>query len=408
LKEECGDPLVADWIDQLLGYRGRAKIISTYIKPMLTDQTSPEDGRVHPNWKQCSTDTGRMSCDAPNAQNIPSRNKEDLWLRSVFVAEEGHLLSYIDLAQFEVRILAELSGEPDLIKAFQDIEPLARELEQYCQAHGLPEGVGELAEKKPDEFEAIVTQHPKVKQLLEELANRDFHRVTASHLFGVAAAEVTKQQRTNSKTISFALPYGAGPRAVADQSGIPVDEARQLIRDYEERFPRVAKWLEMQRLKARKGSTETAAGRKRFYQPPSFMKIHQRISLIKKDPKKRKEWEDLCRTWWSDNVEEIAEKQHKFQLGEIERAGTNMPVQGLNGDILKLGTILAGPRLRKLHREAMVIMFVHDELVVTAPKGVILEATEIVKRSLIEAGQRYLKRVPVAVSVVAGVERWGK
>lgn len=346
------------------------------------------------------------NCGEPNIQNIP-RDEPWVQFRGAIVAPPGYKLIYRDYSQYEVRCLADLANEPKMLAVFRERAELLPSFERRCKELGLPgpDALTELREKKPEKYEELVGPYPDVDELAARLADLDFHRRTASLLFKVPVTEVTKAQRSKAKTITFALPYGAGPPGVAQQAGISVEEAEQLINDYYASFPAVKNYLERMRQQARRGYTATPSGRKRLYPRPDRDRIYREALEAKQAGGKA--WEALRARWKSDDPARIALKRVEYQLAGIEREGTNHPIQGCNADATKLATVLAAPRLRWLDPRCKIVAWVHDEIIMIAPEEAAEAADQILERAMLEAASRYLTRCPVEVSVVIA-DRWGK
>jgi DNA polymerase-1 len=200
----------------ILDYRGVAKLKSTYTDK-LPLQIDPDTGRVHTSYHQAVAATGRLSSTDPNLQNIPIRTPEGRRIRQAFVAPPGHLLLAADYSQIELRIMAHLSEDAGLLKAFAD-----------------------------------------------EL---DVHRATAAEVFGQSLEAVTADQRRSAKAINFGLMYGMSAFGLAKQLGISRGEAQQYVDLYFERYPGVKKFMDEIRNRARDhGFVETVFGR-RLYLP---------------------------------------------------------------------------------------------------------------------------------------------
>lgn len=198
----------------ILDWRRLTKLKNTYVDK-LPELIHPETGRVHTDFNQTITATGRLSSSNPNLQNIPVRSDAGREIRSAFVAEEGHLLLVADYTQIELRILAAMSGDEGLKEAFRQ---------------GL-----------------------------------DIHTATAAKVFGVGLGEVTRQQRAYVKQVNYGIPYGVSPFGLAQRLRIATDEARQLIGQYRQSYPGVVRLLNELVERARdKGYAETMLGRRRY------------------------------------------------------------------------------------------------------------------------------------------------
>ena len=200
----------------LLEYRSLSKLKNTYIDK-LPQQIHPHTGRIHTTYQQAVTSTGRLSSTNPNLQNIPVRTPEGRRIREAFIAPPGCKIMALDYSQIELRIMAHLSGDENLLHAFE---------------------IGE-----------------------------DVHRHTAAEVFGVSIDEVTPDQRRAAKAINFGLIYGMSAFGLAKQLGIPRNEAQAYVDLYFERYPGVRKYMEETRKRAHEqGYVETVFGR-RLYLP---------------------------------------------------------------------------------------------------------------------------------------------
>ncbi|MBH1931830.1 DNA polymerase I [Serratia rubidaea] len=200
----------------ILEYRGLAKLKSTYTDK-LPQMINPVSGRVHTSYHQAVTATGRLSSSDPNLQNIPVRNEEGRRIRQAFIAPKGYRILAADYSQIELRIMAHLSQDEGLLKAFA--------------------------------------------------AGKDIHRATASEVFGVPLDKVTGEQRRSAKAINFGLIYGMSAFGLARQLGIPRNEAQRYMDLYFERYPGVLDYMERTRQQAsEQGFVSTLDGR-RLYLP---------------------------------------------------------------------------------------------------------------------------------------------
>lgn len=198
----------------VLEYRSLSKLKSTYVDA-LRNLIDPNTGRVHTSFNQARTATGRLSSSDPNMQNIPIRTEEGRKIREAFIAEDGFTLMSADYSQIELRILAHMSGEQNLIDAFAE--------------------------------------------------NLDVHAITASGIFGVRVRDVTREQRAVGKTVNFATLYGQGAFGLSKQLSISPGEASEYISNYFNKYPRVAGYRE-EVLKAASddGYVTTLFGRRRY------------------------------------------------------------------------------------------------------------------------------------------------
>lgn len=196
----------------LLEYRGLAKLKSTYTDK-LPKMINPMTGRVHTSYHQAVTATGRLSSTDPNLQNIPIRNEQGRRIRQAFVAPHGYKILAVDYSQIELRIMAHLSGDESLLKAFQQ--------------------------------------------------GKDIHTATAAEILSVDIEAVTSEQRRRAKAVNFGLIYGMSAFGLSKQLGIPRGEAQQYMDTYFERYPGVMQYMEDTRSAAsEQGYVETLFGRR--------------------------------------------------------------------------------------------------------------------------------------------------
>ncbi|WP_344827195.1 DNA polymerase I [Chryseobacterium ginsenosidimutans] len=200
-------------IKHILEYRTYQKLKSTYVDA-LPSQIEKKDNRVHTNFSQTTAATGRLASVNPNLQNIPIRTLRGQQIRGAFVSAEGKKIISADYSQIELRLIAEISGEDNMIKAFQDGE--------------------------------------------------DIHASTAAKLFKIPLEEVSKTQRGQAKTVNFGILYGQGAFALAEQTGLSRSEAKQMIEAYYDTYPKLKLYMAEQVNRAREiGYVETILGRKR-------------------------------------------------------------------------------------------------------------------------------------------------
>jgi DNA polymerase-1 len=196
----------------ILDWRGLAKLKSTYADK-LPRMVNPRTGRVHTSYSQAVAVTGRLASSEPNLQNIPIRTPEGRRIREAFIAPDGYRIVSADYSQIELRIMAHLSDDESLLKAFA--------------------------------------------------AGEDVHRATAAEIFGIGATEVSSEQRRYAKVINFGLIYGMSAFGLAANLGIERDAARQYIERYFTRYPGVRRFMDETRIKAREqGYVETVFGRR--------------------------------------------------------------------------------------------------------------------------------------------------
>jgi DNA polymerase-1 len=274
----ASDPSVESEVPRLIvEYRQLTKLVNTYLVA-LKEAINPESGRVHASFHQTVAATGRLSSSDPNLQNIPIRTDVGREIRRAFVAEPGHVLISADYSQIELRLLAHLSDDEALIEAFR--------------------------------------------------SGADIHTAAAADVFGVAAADVTPQQRDAAKMVNFGIVYGITPFGLARRlgSGVTRDFAAGVIADYKARFPKIDEFLD----KCVASAQATILGRRR-----PIPQINAR------NPQQR-------------------------ALGE--RMAINSVVQGSAADLIKLAMIDLYRLLPKKFPDARMLLQIHDELVLEAPE----------------------------------------
>jgi DNA polymerase-1 len=295
----------------MIEYRMLAKLVGTYFGN-LKDAISGETGRIHCSFNQTGAATGRLSSNNPNLQNIPIRTETGRNIRKAFVAEPGHRLVCADYSQIELRILAHLSGDKGLKDAF---------------AAGL-----------------------------------DIHTAVASQVFGVAPADVSREQRARAKVINFGIIYGITPYGLARRiDGLDVDGAKKLIADYRVRFPGIDTFLQDCVQKAlTDGYVSTILGRRR-------------------------------------NIREINSSNGQTRaLGE--RLAINSVVQGSAADLIKLAMVNLHRRINRQALPMTLLLQIHDELVVETPEAHADEAAKIVAHEM-----RHAMTLDVPLDVEVGV-----
>lgn len=230
-------------VDLYEEYTNLRKITSTYVKGLHEClHSAPDmmyDLRVRPNYKPTGTITGRLSCADPNLLNIPTRKKDDATkaIKRMYIVDDGKVMVCADYSQAEVRWLAEMSQDPDLIKAFN----VAYQAKKECQKNPTTEM------KRRSKYEG------------------DFHRHTASMVNNVPIDKVTPEQRQNTKAVVFGLVYGQTTRGLADKLGISEKEASAFVDSFFARFPAAQAWLDDQELEGfRTGRVISPTGRRKL------------------------------------------------------------------------------------------------------------------------------------------------
>ncbi|SMX74023.1 DNA polymerase I [Brevibacterium sp. 239c] len=299
------------FLQHLLAYRDSTKLKQTVVGLL---KTVAEDGRIHTTYQQTVAATGRLSSLDPNLQNIPVRTESGRRIREIFIADpqvtDSRLLT-ADYSQIEMRIMAHLSGDAALIQAFKDGE--------------------------------------------------DLHSYVGSKVFGVGIDEVDSAMRSKVKAMSYGLVYGLSAYGLSRQLAIGVDEAKNLMEQYFERFGAVKDYLDEIVERARtNGYTETIMGRRRY------------LPALHSD---RRQLRDMA-----------------------ERAALNAPIQGSAADIMKIAMLKVSDRLGDL--KSTVLLQVHDEIIVDVHPDEVDSVTSIVTE---EMGSAFELDVPLDVNVGTGV-----
>ncbi|WP_310380943.1 DNA polymerase I [Flavobacterium sp.] len=269
---EKDNPIVKD----ILEWRQMVKLQSTYIDA-LPNQVDEKTGRVHTDYMQTVAATGRLSSNNPNLQNIPIRTERGRLIRKAFIArDENYTLLSADYSQIELRIIAALSGEENMIKAFQN--------------------------------------------------NEDIHKSTAAKVFNVPLDEVTKEQRSNAKTVNFGIIYGVSAFGLSNQTSLSRKEAAELIDAYYATYPKLKSYMSNQVDFAREnGYVQTVLGRRRYLKD-----INSANMMVKSG---------------------------------AERNAVNAPIQGSAADIIKIAMINIHRKLVSENWKSKMLLQVHDELV---------------------------------------------
>ncbi len=201
--------------DYLLKYRQLAKLKSTYIDalPLMINNKT---GRLHTNYNQTGTNTGRLSSNEPNLQNIPIKSELGKEVRKAFIGENGNIILSADYSQIELRIMAYFSQDKNLKEAF--------------------------------------------------IENKDIHSATAAILNNIDISQVTKEQRSIAKTVNFGIMYGLGAFGLAQQLGLTRNQSSEIIKNYFEKYPGIDNYMKNTISKTiQKGYTETFLGRRRYF-----------------------------------------------------------------------------------------------------------------------------------------------
>ncbi|MDT0620982.1 DNA polymerase I [Croceitalea vernalis] len=302
-------------IQNVLDYRGLAKLKSTYVDA-LPEQIEEKTGRVHTDYMQTVAATGRLSSNNPNLQNIPIRTERGRQVRKAFVPrDENYVLLAADYSQIELRIIAALSEEDTMIEAFKN--------------------------------------------------GMDIHASTASKVFNVPLEEVTREQRSNAKTVNFGIIYGVSAFGLSNQTDLTRAEAKELIDTYYQTYPKLRSYMSEQVDFARdNGYVQTVLGRRRYLKD-----INGSNAIVR---------------------------------GAAERNAVNAPIQGSAADIIKIAMINIQNKLTEGNYKTKMLLQVHDELVFDCYKPELEEMKVLIKTEMESA---FKMKVPLDVEVGIG-ENW--
>jgi DNA polymerase-1 len=299
-------------VSNILDWRSLQKLQNTYVTALPKD-INPKTGRVHTIYNQAVAATGRLSSNNPNLQNIPIRTPRGQQVRKAFVPrDQHHVLMAADYSQIELRIIAALSKDPGMVSAFQNQE--------------------------------------------------DIHQATAAKVFGVPLDEVTREQRSNAKTVNFGIIYGVSAFGLSQQTDLNRTEAKELIETYYSTYPRLRDYISDQIDFAREnGYVATVLGRRRYLKD-----INSQNAVVR---------------------------------GAAERNAVNAPIQGSAADIIKLAMISIQKRLNQEKWKSKMLLQVHDELVFDVPLDEVESLKVLVKK---EMEQAFDLEVPLLVDIGIG------
>jgi DNA polymerase-1 len=300
-------------VQSILDYRGLSKLKSTYVDALPT-QVEPITKRVHTDYMQTVAATGRLSSNNPNLQNIPIRTERGRQVRKAFIPRnDDYILLAADYSQIELRIIAALSEETNMIEAFKSGE--------------------------------------------------DIHASTAAKVFNVALEDVTREQRSNAKTVNFGIVYGVSAFGLSNQTNLSRSEAKELIDTYYETYPKLKAYMSEQVDFARdNGYVQTVLGRRRYLKD-----INSRNAVVR---------------------------------GAAERNAVNAPIQGSAADIIKIAMINIHSKLKARNYKSKMLLQVHDELVFDIYKPEIDELKTLIKSEMENA---FKMDVPLDVEVDTGL-----
>jgi len=302
-------------IKDILNWRSLQKLLNTYVDA-LPKEVNPHTGRVHTIYNQAVAATGRLSSNHPNLQNIPIRTLRGQEVRKAFVPKnEDFVLMAADYSQIELRIIASLSQDPSMMDAFKNKE--------------------------------------------------DIHASTAAKVFNVPLSEVTREQRSNAKTVNFGIIYGVSAFGLSNQTDLTRTESKELIETYYKTYPQLRKYIADQVNFAREnGYVETVLGRRRYLKD-----INSRNQVVR---------------------------------GAAERNAVNAPIQGSAADIIKIAMLNIHKRMLEENLRSTMLLQVHDELVFDAYKSELELLKKLVKQEMENA---YQLNVPLVVDIGIG-DNW--
>ena len=300
-------------VEKVLEWRSLQKLLNTYVDA-LPKQVDTTTERIHAEFNQAVASTGRLSSNNPNLQNIPIRNPRGREVRKAFICEnENYVMLSADYSQIELRVIAALSEDPNMISAFNK--------------------------------------------------NLDIHSSTASKVFNVKLEDVTKEQRSNAKTVNFGIIYGVSAFGLSNQTSLTRSESKLLIESYYDAYPKLKNYISSQINFAREnGYVETILGRKRYLRD-----INSRNAIVR---------------------------------GAAERNAVNAPVQGSAADIIKIAMIKIHEKFQESNFKSKMLVQVHDELVFEVHKKELEQVKKIIK---IEMEQAYSFCVPLKVDMDQGL-----
>ena len=300
-------------VEKVLEWRSLQKLLNTYVDA-LPKQVDTTTERIHAEFNQAVASTGRLSSNNPNLQNIPIRNPRGREVRKAFICEnENYVMLSADYSQIELRVIAALSEDPNMISAFNK--------------------------------------------------NLDIHSSTASKVFNVKLEDVTKEQRSNAKTVNFGIIYGVSAFGLSNQTSLTRSESKLLIESYYDAYPKLKNYISSQINFAREnGYVETILGRKRYLRD-----INSRNAIVR---------------------------------GAAERNAVNAPVQGSAADIIKIAMIKIHEKFQESNFKSKMLVQVHDELVFEIHKKELEQVKKIIK---IEMEQAYSFCVPLKVDMDQGL-----
>mgnify|MGYP000362312638 CR=1 FL=1 len=300
-------------IRSILEWRSLDKLQNTYVRS-LPNEVSNRTNKIHTKFNQTVTTTGRLSSNNPNLQNIPIRTKNGQKIRKAFIPRNNNFeLMAADYSQIELRVIASMSKDPNMIDAF--------------------------------------------------IKNQDIHTITASKIYNINPAEVTREQRGNAKTVNFGIIYGVSAFGLSNQTELSRGEAKELIDTYYETYPKLRAYMSEQVDFARdNGYVQTVLGRRRYLKD-----INSRNAVVR---------------------------------GAAERNAVNAPIQGSAADIIKIAMINIFEKFEESNYKTKMLLQVHDELVFDVYKPELDTIKTLVKNEMENA---FKIDVPLDVELDTGL-----
>ena len=302
-------------VSEVLKWRSLQKLINTYVDA-LPKQINEKSLRIHTIFNQAVASTGRLSSNNPNLQNIPIRTSKGREIRKAFVCENNdYVMLAADYSQIELRVIASLSNDSNMISAFKK--------------------------------------------------NEDIHSSTASKVFNIDIDDVSREQRSNAKTVNFGIIYGVSAFGLSNQTNLSRSESKDLIESYFLAYPELKNYIANQINFAREnGFVETILGRKRYLKD-----INSRNQIVR---------------------------------GGAERNAVNAPVQGSAADIIKLAMVNISDKINGRNFKSKMLVQVHDELIFEIYKPELEEMRKLIQQEMESA---YSLNVPLAVDIGLG-DNW--
>ena len=302
-------------IAEVLKWRSLQKLVNTYVNA-LPKQINEDSLRIHSVFNQAVASTGRLSSNNPNLQNIPIRSNKGREIRKAFVCENNnYTMLAADYSQIELRVIASLSNDSNMITAFKN--------------------------------------------------NEDIHSSTASKVFNVDIENVSREQRSNAKTINFGIIYGVSAFGLSNQTNLTRSESKDLIESYFLAYPELKNYISNQINFAREnGFVETILGRKRYLKD-----INSRNQIVR---------------------------------GGAERNAVNAPIQGSAADIIKIAMININDKMKHKKYKSRMLIQVHDELIFEIYNPELNEMKKIIQQEMESA---FTLNVPLVVDIGTG-DNW--